>query len=105
MRLFEESSSESVLERKVGLETSAKQALAIEKLILSLTLTMCVPGTDVRDLGETFEQIEDLIECFKQLKLGSDEDKYSKKKAKKENSEKDSNRAKAFSVLFDLLIA
>ena len=50
-------------------ETQAKQALALEKLLLSLTLTMCVPGADVRDLTDTLEQIEDLMECFRQLDL------------------------------------
>ena len=59
-----------MLERKVHTEVEAKRALAIEKLILSLTLTMCVPGTEMRDLTETFEQIEDLMECFKHLSLG-----------------------------------
>ena len=46
-------------------EASAKKALALEKLILSLTLTLCAPGVEVNDLTDTLEQIEDLMECFK----------------------------------------
>lgn len=71
---------------KLQKETDAKQTLAVEKLLLSLTLTMCVPGVDVRDLTETLEQIEDLMECFGQLGKTSGLDlnnKNPKKKAKK----------------------
>ena len=64
MRLFEAAASEDVLEKKITIETDAKRTLAVEKLILSLTLTMCIPGVDVRDLTETLEQIEDIMECF-----------------------------------------
>jgi len=39
----------------VAIEADAKKTLAIEKLILSLTLTMSVPGVDVRDLTDTLE--------------------------------------------------
>jgi len=49
--------AESVLERKTKLEVDAKRALAVEKFILSLTLTLCLPGVDVRDLTEAYEQI------------------------------------------------
>lgn len=100
-QLTSQAAEESVLEKKVKIEVDAKRALAIEKLILSLSLTMCLPGVDMRDLTDTFEQIEDLMECFKQLGLGKVE---SGKKAKKEKSGNES-QTKAFSVLFDLLIA
>ena len=96
--------TESVLERKLKLEVEAKRALAVEKFILSLTLTLCLPGVDMRDLTETYEQIQDLMECFKQLGLGRVESANHKKKVKKETSGSDS-RKKAFSVLFDLLFA
>ena len=43
--------------------------MALDKLLLSLTLTMCVPGADVRDPTDTLEQIEDLMVCFRQLDL------------------------------------
>jgi len=96
--------TESVLERRLKLEVEAKRALAVEKFILSLTLTLCLPGVDMRDLTETYEQIQDLMECFKQLGLGQIESANHKKKLKKETSGSDS-RKKAFSVLFDLLFA
>ena len=67
VQLFARLSDETVMEKRVALETEAKKALAIEKLILSLSLTMCVPGVDVRDLTDTHEQVEDLMECFSQL--------------------------------------
>jgi len=94
--------TETVLERKLAIEGDAKRTLAVEKLILSLSLTMCVPGVDLRDVTDTHEQIDDLIKCFSELKLG--EEKQGKKKAKKETSAA-SERSKALSVLFDLLIA
>lgn len=95
--------SETNLEHKLALETGAKRTLAVEKLILSLTLTMCIPGVDVRDLTDTLEQVEDLMECFAALKLGSVTE-GGKKKAKKENKG-DDQRKKALAVLYDLLIA
>ena len=55
MKLFEQSATESALERKIVVETAAKRTLALEKLILSLTVTMCIPGADVRDLTDTLE--------------------------------------------------
>ena len=63
--LFQQLVNETVLERKMAIEASAKKALALEKLILSLTLTLCAPGVEVNDLTDTLEQIEDLMECFK----------------------------------------
>lgn len=101
--LFTRMASEKSLEQKLALETGAKRTLAVEKLILSLTLTMCIPGVDVRDLTDTLEQVEDLMECFSALKLGSVSE-GGKKKAKKENKGDDS-RKKALAVLYDLLIA
>ena len=62
-------SRKSALKARLERETQAKQALALKKLLLSLTLTMCVPGADVRDLTDTLEQIEDLMVCFRQLDL------------------------------------
>ena len=53
--LAEQAAKESVLERKMKIEVDAKRALAVEKLILSLTLTMCLPGVDMRDLTDTFQ--------------------------------------------------
>ena len=91
------------------IETAAKRTLALEKLILSLTVTMCIPGADVRDLTDTLEQVEDLIECFKQLNLGNEANMIAskKKKAKTDGSDKGvlQQRKKALAVLFDLLIA
>lgn len=105
VRLFAEGASQANLERKIKIETDAKKTLAVEKLILSLTLTMCVPGVDMRDLTDTLEQIEDIMECFKQLGLGNEAAASNpKKKAKKETSESQ-QRKKALAVLFDLLIA
>ena len=63
--LFQQLANETVLEKKMATEASAKKALALEKLILSLTLTLCAPGVEVNDLTDTLEQIEDLMECFK----------------------------------------
>ena len=67
---------------------------------------MCVPGVDLRDLTDTVEQIDDLIQCFEQLGLG--QERTVKKKAKKEangQAQSGGDRSKALSVLFDLLIA
>ena len=86
VKFFAAAAAEGVLQVKLQKETDAKQTLAVEKLLLSLTLTMCVPGVDVRDLTETLEQIEDLMECFGQLgKTGGLDlnNKNPKKKAKK----------------------
>lgn len=81
--------------------------MALEKLLLSLTLTMCVPGVDVRDLTETLEQIEDLMQCFESLKLDfqAGQIKNPNKKQKKETTSGTQERKKAIAVLFDLLIA
>ena len=85
IRLFNDAKSEGALQARLERETQAKQALALEKLLLSLTLTMCVPGADVRDLTDTLEQIEDLMECFRQLDLDKIQPAASsKKKPKKE---------------------
>jgi len=80
--LFSKVSQESVLERRLKIEIEAKRTLALEKLILSLSLTMCVPGIDLRDVTDTHEQIDDLIKCYAELKLGQQD--HSKKKAKKD---------------------
>lgn len=111
VKLFAKVATESILQTKIMLETQAKQTLALEKLLLSLTLTLCVPGVDVRDLTETLEQIEDLMECFTQLKISGHQDaaghssKNPRKKAKTETTASSEQRKKALDVLFDLLIA
>lgn len=53
--LFGKIAGSKELQGKVAIEADAKKTLAIEKLILSLTLTMSVPGVDVRDLTDTLE--------------------------------------------------
>ena len=107
--LFAQAAKETVMQTRLLKEAHAKQTLALEKLLLSLTLTLCVPGVDVRDLTETLEQIEDLMECFAQLKLGSpsgaESNSNPKKKAKRETAGASEQRKKALAVLFDLLIA
>lgn len=55
IKLFANVAAEGTLQTKLTKETDAKQTLSLEKLLLSLTLTMCVPGVDVRDLSETLE--------------------------------------------------
>ena len=107
IKLFGKVADEATMERRMRFEVEAKRTLAIEKLILSLSLTMCVPGVDLRDVTDTHEQIEDLIKCFAELQLGQMEP--SNKKAKKEKSQgaksTSQSRVTALSVLFDLLIA
>ena len=83
------------------LETEAKRALALEKLILSLTLIMAIPD-DTEVLTETYEQIEELMECFTNLKLGEN---LGAKQSSKLKSDSDADRKKALTVLFDVLIA
>ena len=53
--LFGKVAGNKELQGKMAIEADAKKTLAIEKLILSLTLTMSVPGVDVRDLTDTLE--------------------------------------------------
>ena len=53
--LFNQMQNETSLERKLIIETNAKQTLALEKLILSLTLTLCAPGVEMNDLTDTLE--------------------------------------------------
>ena len=55
---------------KLKCQQEAKRAVALEKLILSLSLTMAIPD-DLEMVTETYEQIEELMECFTNLKLGS----------------------------------
>ena len=75
--------------------------MALEKLILSLSLTMAIPD-DLEMVTETYEQIEDLMECFTNLKLGSG---FGLKQGVKSKSEADKERSKALTVLFDILVA
>ena len=53
-RLYDEASSNKLTELKLKLETEAKRALALEKLILSLSLIMAIPD-DLEMVSETFE--------------------------------------------------
>lgn len=69
VQLYAKASTEKSTELKLKLETEAKRALALEKLILSLSLIMAIPE-DLEMITETFEQIEELMECFTNLKLG-----------------------------------
>jgi len=55
IKLFAKVTDEGSLEKRLRLESEAKRTLAIEKLILSLSLTMCVPGIDLRDVTDTYE--------------------------------------------------
>ena len=61
---------------------------------------MAIPD-DLEMVTETYEQIEELMECFTNLKLGSG---LGQKQAQKK-SETDKERGKAIAVLFDILVA
>ena len=69
IQLYEKAGNEQSTELKLKLQTDAKRALALEKLILSLSLIMAIPE-DLEMISETYDQIEELMECFTNLKLG-----------------------------------
>ena len=82
-------------------QAEAKKCMALEKMMLALSLTMCNPE-DLAAASEAVEQIDDLINCYKDIRLGQDIGSKVKAKPGKENSKE---RKQAFSVLFDTLIA
>lgn len=69
LALFSQAEAEKSDERKIKLTAEAKRALALEKMILSFTLVMCLPD-DVEQISDNLGQIEELLECFKKLHLG-----------------------------------
>ncbi len=89
--------SEQEPDQKMLYEVQAKRALAIEKLFLSLVLMTALPDDNLEQLGEQLEEIVDLKESFKNLKIGE----VSKKKAKVDSEDK----TQALKVLFDILTA
>jgi hypothetical protein len=56
-------------EKKIFFEQEAKRALSIEKLFLSLAL-MATLSTDLDQMSEQLEEIVELKECLKNLKIG-----------------------------------
>lgn len=91
-------------ERALRQEIGFKRTLAIEKLLLSLTLVMCLPLTDqsstedLEQMSVAAQEIEELKECYENMHL---EQSGKTKKAKTENNESQA----AFKVLFDLLLS
>lgn len=75
--------SQEETETKLAYEVQAKRALAIEKLFLSLVLMTALPE-DLELISEQLEEIVDLKESFKNLKIGE----VSQKKAKINTEEK-----------------
>ena len=99
MALFSQAEAEKSDERKIKLTAEAKRALALEKMILSFTLVMCLPD-DVEQISDNLGQIEELLECFKKLHLG--EIPGRKQPLKSTVTEE---RSEALKVLFDLMIS
>jgi len=97
--LFKKSEEASSEEVKMRLLADAKKYLAVEKLVLALALTMCVPE-DLSLASEAVEQIDDLLQCLKDLGLG---EKIGSKQAKTGKTKED--KEKALNVLFDTLVA
>lgn len=67
--LYQQVGVEKAPDRKINLQIEAKRALAIEKLFLSLSLVTALPD-DLEQISEQLEEIVDLQECFKNLKIG-----------------------------------
>lgn len=61
-------------DKKMKAELVLKRVLAFEKLILSLTLVLCIPvefgKEQTAEISETLQQIDELKEVFSDLKLG-----------------------------------
>merc|ERR1740139_137378 len=84
-------------ENKLKVEVAVKRVLAIEKLVLSMSLVMCIPGDDLQMMSQIMEEIEELKECFENMHLEAATGKKAAKYAEE--------RQAAFKVLFDLLLA
>ena len=67
--LYAQLQGEKNEERKIKLEIEAKRALAFEKMILSFALVLCLPD-EIEQITDTLNQIEELMQCFKNLHLG-----------------------------------
>jgi hypothetical protein len=67
-------------------------------MILSFALVMCLPD-DIEQITETLNQIEELMQCFKNLHLGEAANK------KQMKSKGDEERGEALHILFDLMIS
>lgn len=77
------------------LDVERKRALAFEILLLSLSLVLCIPD-DVDQITETLQQIEELQECFGNMRLGE---------SGKPKESASATRKEAFTILFDILVA
>jgi len=74
--------SEEATEMKLKLEVALSRLIAIEKLVLSLGLVMCIPAeklNDVDPVEELTEEVEELKNCFGEMHL----EVFSGKKMKK----------------------
>jgi len=96
-QLFE--TDEKNEERKLKLMVEAKRALALEKMILSFALAMCLPD-ELEQMSETLSQVEELMECFSKLHLGEIPGRK-----QPINNKQGEERQEALKVLFDLLIS
>lgn len=96
----EKKTDEKALRKEIGF----KRTLAIEKLLLSLLLVMCLPMNDesstedLEQMSAAAQEIEELKECYENMNL---DQSGKSKKAKTQ----DVGNPEAFRVLFDLLLS
>jgi hypothetical protein len=96
----EKKTDEKSLRKEIGF----KRTLAIEKLLLSLLLVMCLPMNDesstedLEQMSAAAQEIEELKECYENMNL---DQSGKSKKAKTQ----DADGPGAFRVLFDLLLS
>jgi hypothetical protein len=57
------------MEIQMRYQAEGKKCMALEKMMLALSLTMCNPE-DLAAASEAVEQIDDLINCYKDIRLG-----------------------------------
>lgn len=93
-------------EASLRVEVASKRALAIEKLLLSLTMVLCLPNqteteANLENMSQMMQEIEELKECFGNMDLASVLE--GGKKSKK--GEQSQDQKEAFKILFDLLIS
>lgn len=62
--------SKSNEELKLKATAEFKKLIAIEQLFLSLTMLILLPG-DMQQISQSMEELEELKDCFVNLKLGS----------------------------------
>jgi len=84
-------------ENKLKVDVATKRILAIEKLVLSMSLVMTIPGDDLEMMSQLMEEMEELKECFENMHLEAATGKKAAKYAEE--------RTAAFKVLFDLLLS